>query len=91
MILLFGQKFGVKTVTAVLIVIQHLKRHLKHGTKEQMKINDIELKPCPFCGSEDLYDDEMNNWVSIVCNECSGTSGCYNGLDLAIETWNKRI
>jgi Lar family restriction alleviation protein len=52
-----------------------------------------ELKPCPFCGSNDLdlcYVPK-SHWVS--CNVCNaeGPNGNYSTVKKAIAAWNKRI
>lgn len=51
------------------------------------------LKPCPFCGSEDLRSVQLyesNDEHYIACNECN--SHGEDGLTLlhAIKNWNKR-
>jgi len=50
-----------------------------------------ELKPCPFCGSEDLYTKQHAGMFSIECNECVA-EGPPNttGIHAAIAAWNKR-
>jgi hypothetical protein len=47
-----------------------------------------ELKPCPFCGSE-----ELNTWIDCVyCTECGaqGPDADDKDLDLARAAWNGR-
>ncbi|OTA16057.1 hypothetical protein Xbed_03529 [Xenorhabdus beddingii] len=63
----------------------------------------VELKPCPFCGSNDLcpdYEDrgELHKYAAwIVCGKC-GSNGPFskwensydNATDSASELWNQR-
>lgn len=48
------------------------------------------LKPCPFCGSDDL--DIMGDSVSgyIRCISCDSESGLHDNTDDAIAAWNQR-
>lgn len=52
----------------------------------------MELKPCPFCGSENVnIDADIDDyWYWVYCQECE-TRGPIStvGLD-AIEAWNRR-
>lgn len=54
-----------------------------------------ELKPCPFCGGEDLdvhvgvSVGRRHECVTITCNDCVGS--IYGGTEeRAIEAWNTR-
>lgn len=56
-----------------------------------------ELKPCPFCGSENIgadYDEErvkiMRYGHFIECHDCFGASGYRGTKEEAIVSWNKR-
>ena len=63
-----------------------------------------ELKPCPFCGGEDVEvinaleaQPEMelvgltkDNW-NVVCNECYAAGGTQRTALEAIEAWNRRV
>lgn len=54
-------------------------------------MSKIELKPCPFCGSDDVtwfYGLEDENYVE--CLDCSAKVESYNGLEDAIAGWNAR-
>lgn len=57
-------------------------------------MDQIHLKPCPFCGSEDCEVTDVDeilktNWV--ICNQC-GTFGPDGSTEAeAIEKWNQRI
>lgn len=65
----------------------------------ERKEDDMELKPCPFCGGKAkmekiIHDDLPTNefdtfWIS--CEECeSESTACTNEED-AIEAWNRRV
>jgi Lar family restriction alleviation protein len=52
----------------------------------------IELKPCPFCGSEDLDIESGYDHAYVICERCE-TEGpaISNGSALeACEAWNTR-
>lgn len=54
-------------------------------------MNEIELKPCPFCGSDDVtwfYGLEDEHYVE--CLDCSAKAESYSGLEDAIAGWNAR-
>jgi len=44
-------------------------------TERKWKTNEIELKPCPFCGSEKIKQEERSNQIKIVCGNC-GVNYC---------------
>lgn len=49
------------------------------------------LKPCPFCGSEDLdLPDEFTS--RIYCRNCCAEGPFTNeDIEKSIELWNKRV
>lgn len=56
-----------------------------------------ELKPCPFCGSTNIYVDEYDHHCGnkrwrVVCLECMGQvdAGIWQSKLPAIEAWNTR-
>ena len=58
----------------------------------------MELKPCPFCGSDRVYyteTDEQNypDHVEgfIWCHGCGFTSDVFLDLEIAAEKWNRRV
>ena len=52
----------------------------------------IDIKPCPFCGSEDLFVDpgEYRTDYAIICARCGGRIGYFNTFEYAQEAWNRR-
>ena len=62
----------------------------------------IELKPCPFCGKEDLFvgtdheiDLDLLSGMFAVCCDfqnggCGACSGYRDTKEEAIEAWNRR-
>ena len=55
-----------------------------------------ELKPCPFCGSEDVHTafyhfDDTGSKAVVECRNCYCSSGHYNDLQNAVKQWNTRI
>lgn len=65
---------------------------------EPPKDDYIEIKPCPFCGSEprikmEMYLDKYcNPSYDVECFDCekAGTKERWISVNLAIEAWNKR-
>ena len=54
-------------------------------------MNRIELKPCPFCGSDDVFCGQGPEGEDYVeCWDCSAKVESYNGMDDAIAGWNSR-
>jgi Lar family restriction alleviation protein len=55
------------------------------------------LKPCPFCGSDDLYFNMVNHCRvkhladEIRCASCDAAGGERYTPDEAIEAWNMRV
>lgn len=66
-----------------------------------MKMNDLELKPCPFCGGRvDYWHDIELNPVGVQCHTCKmfvRMSGMKQGkvfgdtMARIAERWNRRI
>ena len=67
-------------------------------------MNDIELKPCPFCGGNPTVQSGFHNFhdVEIVCEKCAASGGNYDcddekegqavrNLVDATAAWNRRI
>jgi Lar family restriction alleviation protein len=54
-------------------------------------------KPCPFCGSMDLYKFQYPfkrkqgiRGCYIKCNQCGAASGNYETVEDALKAWNER-
>ena len=61
-----------------------------------MNPNEIELKPCPFCGGKAkivTWRDEKRreNPTKIKCVSCGCTSGVKNRIGKAAAAWNRRV
>lgn len=65
-------------------------------------MSDIELKPCPFCGSDDVQINKGATWGHAVhCNNCGadvifwGLLHCdnldYDYSDELASEWNRRV
>ena len=55
------------------------------------------LKPCPFCGADDLYSFQYPftpkpgiRGCYIKCNHCGASSGNYETVEDALKAWNER-
>lgn len=54
-------------------------------------MSDIELKPCLFCGSDDVFCGEGPEGEDYVeCWDCIAKVKSYNGMEDAIVGWNRR-
>lgn len=81
------------------ISAQHSNELYKLGRKYIENMENKELKPCPFCGSETIvvenYDESCNSdypsiyWHS-VCVDCGCNIPMCDTEEEAIEAWNKR-
>jgi Lar family restriction alleviation protein len=48
------------------------------------------LKPCPFCGSDDVIFEGIPGCVSVVCEICECVKVGYDNHEQAIQAWNQR-
>ena len=50
------------------------------------------LKPCPFCGSENVRDNYDSGYFWVECVDC-GCDGprSFENYEWAIEKWNRRV
>ena len=49
----------------------------------------MELKLCPFCGGEAIFDGDEYCWVRCRC--CGAETRGSEIKDIVIEQWNKRV
>lgn len=60
-----------------------------------VEISGHQLRPCPFCGSENLifdHDDTVfgvQDWI-VECQNCLAEGPCCDGRHEAALAWNKR-
>lgn len=50
----------------------------------------LELKPCPFCGSENRYIPVLNDGRAVQCLYCYAMGPIVETSKLATEKWNAR-
>lgn len=52
---------------------------------------EIELKPCPFCGSDDVvFGAGLEDEYYVECWDCSAKVESCNGMEDAVAGWNAR-
>ncbi len=63
----------------------------------------MKLKPCPFCGSEDIIEDAVDGfWLSetefldetecwVICDGCGAKTYEFHTMQEAVDAWNRRI
>ena len=53
---------------------------------------DKALKPCPFCGSEelDIWQNDVDNYF-VVCIGCGASGRDERRVEKAVEVWNRRL
>lgn len=52
-----------------------------------------DLKPCPFCGSNDLTIcyNVLRTYTCVNCYKCGAEGGGCETKEEAIEAWNERV
>lgn len=51
-------------------------------------MNEVELKPCPFCGSEGVICNRLEDVYYVECWDCNAKVESYNGIKAAVARWN---
>lgn len=51
---------------------------------------EIEVKPCPFCGSEDVRHDSAMGFPYLFCAKCDAYGPPAQSDAHAVEAWNRR-
>lgn len=54
------------------------------------RMREIELKPCPFCGSEGVICNRFEDVYYVECWDCTAKVESYNGAEDAVARWNVR-
>lgn len=71
----------------------HHPPHRREGNAGREERMNVELKPCPFCGSTAIKDDVyQRDGRMVVCRECHASVGEFNpdANAKAIKKWNRR-
>lgn len=53
-------------------------------------MSEIELKPCPFCGSDDVICDMFEDVYFVECWDCCAKVESCNGMEDVVAGWNRR-
>lgn len=55
-------------------------------------MEEIILKPCPFCGADEAgFVEEAELSIMIVCAKCAAASDYCATKEKAAEAWNTRV
>jgi len=85
---MFETPVDIENRTFPQVFVERLEK--ARETEEENRMND-ELKPCPFCGSDDLKTERVNRTVHIGCNDCEALlPTIFNDPQLAHIKWNTR-
>lgn len=59
-------------------------------SKKQIGMSE-NLKPCPFCGSNEIFIDQPDaNCFYVGCANCGVNGTTANTKERAVEAWNRR-
>lgn len=94
----WGYPIGIKERDYRVPTPTHFSRSASHYKESEMQRTiDLDLKPCPFCGSKDvelragINTVAFNNAYQVACNNC----GCRTGLSVhdaeTAKAWNTRV
>ncbi len=55
-------------------------------------MNEVKLKPCPFCGGEAILRQLGRTKLTCVveCQRCKATTGFTENPNFAVKAWNTR-
>ena len=53
-------------------------------------MSSIKMKPCPFCGSEDVSFGKLEDICYVECWDCSASIETYSGIEDAVKKWNRQ-
>ena len=57
-------------------------------------MDDLKLKPCPFCGGEAILVKDFSafkDWTYVRCQGCGAATSVSGNAFKAIDSWNKRV
>ena len=57
---------------------------------EVRRLQQFELKPCPFCGGEAKSFDKLDSAWNVWCPECLHQCNWRTDRETAIAAWNRR-
>lgn len=67
--------------------------HALEAVKRTGAVDNIELKPCPFCGGKAMFikdDDNPSEWCWVRCLNCRCHTKMFDTPTDAAVAWNRR-
>ena len=55
-----------------------------------MELKPLPLKPCPFCGSDDVLFYGLVHDCMVICKNCTSQGPARADQEGAAEAWNRR-
>ena len=60
--------------------------------EQETTMDEIKLKPCPFCGGEaEIFVSDVTDRAVVYCKGCDAQIQIKPNEEEAIEAWNERV
>ena len=76
--------------TDILSAISDVLKKINIVSNELDDIEDMSMRPCPFCGNTDPYINEYEGQFFAECPECQCNTRLFDTEKDAVNAWNER-